>query len=372
MKILLLGPYPPPYGGVERYCEYVHKSFLSNKYELDLFRTDIPINFRPSSLTEKYTWNIIKRDGFRSTIKILLIVFKYFIELNKLLSQNKYDKIHVFSTAGYGFFRNTIHIIIAKRKGVFSIFHHLGQIDDLYKNSNSIIKIIIRFCLNLADFHILQSPNLANFLSEITNKPVIYIYNGIDIVQDDYSLKGKNDNIFRIVSLGTLGHKKGTFDLIDVAEKVKKKYKNFQFILIGGGEYNKILDLVKKKGLDDIVKITGPLPEKEKQFFLKSSDLFVLPSYAEGLPLSLLEAMQFGLPIISSKVGAIPEVINENNGFTINPGDQIKLMENIEELFHNKDKRNKISCYNKIEAKNKYSIERVIEQIDEVYSNRFK
>ena len=96
-------------------------------------------------------------------------------------------------------------------------------------------------------------------------------------------------------------------------------------------------------------------------------DVFVLPSYNEGLPISILEAMSYNLPIISTKVGGIPEILkNEYNGYLINPGDLIALENAISALINNPSKR-KLQGKRSGEIVKSFLPEQVIRQLDYLY-----
>lgn len=370
LKVLLVGPIPPPMGGIVRYCQDIIESELAQKNEITLFQDNIPHQYRPSITTAKNTWNIISRDGLSSTIKVFGFVLKKFFQLNTVLTKNKFDIMHVLSTAGYGFFRNTIHIIIAKRHGVKTVFHLLGQIDDLYKEANPLLRKVITFCLNRADIHIVQSPLLAEFVQGITKRPVYSIFNGVKTEQlappDGYAHSTGNN--VEVVTLGYLGYQKGTFDILEVAQRVKEKLPAVRFTFVGGGEVDKFAKLAQEKDVSSCVRFLGRVEDDVCIKMLQSSDIFLLPSHAEGQPIALLEAMACGLPVISSTVGSIPEIIKEGeNGFIVKPGDIEMITKYIETLTQDASLRERMGRVNTYEAEKKYNLKRVMNEIQRVY-----
>ena len=121
--------------------------------------------------------------------------------------------------------------------------------------------------------------------------------------------------------------------------------------------------------IEEYVKILGQVPEGEKILQLRSSDIFVLPTFSEGLPISLLEAMAAGLPIISTPVGAIPEVIDEGkNGFLIQPGDYEALAEKIVILAKDHKARQEMGKNNLVKIMEQYDQSIIIRKLSNVYS----
>ena len=115
---------------------------------------------------------------------------------------------------------------------------------------------------------------------------------------------------------------------------------NFRLLIGGDGEIEKVQQYIKDNKLDNVAEYIGWVSGEEKIKLLNEVDVFILPSYNEGLPISVLEAMSYNLPIISTTVGGIPEILkNEYNGFLINPGDLIALESAISTLINNPSKR---------------------------------
>jgi glycosyltransferase involved in cell wall biosynthesis len=300
----------------------------------------------------------------------LAFVAKRMLELDSTLRKKPYDILHVLSGAGYSFFRNALHIKIARRYGVKTVFHLLGQIDDMYRDALEPTKRFISFCLDLADVHLVQSPLLAEYVRKITKRPVYSIFNGVETASlhpvDGYA--HSNGRVIKVITLGYLGYQKGTYDIINAAERLKNKCPEIEFILVGGGEIEKFEKLVASKNLLNRISFMGIIPDNQRTRMLQNSDLFLLPSHAEGQPIALLEAMAAGLPIISSTVGSVPEVVKEGvNGFLFQPGDIDRIATYVEFLADNKALREKMGRFNAQEAKEKYQIERVMWEIQNVY-----
>lgn len=130
----------------------------------------------------------------------------------------------------------------------------------------------------------------------------------------------------RILFLGRLGHRKGTFDLLRAFSSVAKVFPESRLVCAGDGSVDAVRHLAREAGLDLRVECPGWLSVDQARDELARADVFVLPSYAEGLPMSLLEAMASGLPVIASRVGGIPSLVRDGvNGLLIDAGDSAAL-----------------------------------------------
>ena len=160
--------------------------------------------------------------------------------------------------------------------------------------------------------------------------------------------------------------RKGVYDLIQAAEKIVGKNSKVKFILCGDGEIQKVRELIEKKGLSKNFEVPGWIEDKEK--YLKKADIFVLPTYHEGLPNAILEAMAAGLPVISTPVGGIPEAVQEGkNGFLINPGEVSRLQEKMLLLMGNLLLRKRMGKYSRKIAEDKFDIRKILHQLGMIY-----
>ena len=276
--------------------------------------------------------------------------------------------VQVFTSSFWGFWRSCLYILVAKSFKVKVIFHLLNAIDNFWEESSAFSKSLIRLALNKSDLLLVQSNGIKNFVNSITRTNVIAIYNGIKLREYDdsppknYLYNGK----IKIVFLGALTHNKGVYDLIQASSKIK--HKDISYIFIGSGDIEKLKRYGKENGVGNQLTFVGEITDNHKEKLLIESDVFVLPSYAEGQPLAILEAMCAGLPIISTNVGSIPEIVEDGkNGFIIEPGNIEKLADKISLLIENKVLAKNISDHNYISARELYNIERVFVELSEVY-----
>ena len=138
----------------------------------------------------------------------------------------------------------------------------------------------------------------------------------------------------RLVFLGLLARAKGVFDLIDALSRLRPEcLGRTRLVLAGNGDAPAVRDLAERRGLTRFVEVRDWLGPAERDQLLASADAFVLPSYVEGLPMALLESMAWGLPVISTTVGSIPEHVRDGvQGLLVQPGDVSELASAIERI----------------------------------------
>jgi glycosyltransferase involved in cell wall biosynthesis len=135
------------------------------------------------------------------------------------------------------------------------------------------------------------------------------------------------------IYLGIMDHRKGAFDLVNAFANIHKNGAPVRLIMAGDGEVDTVRTMVKELGVEEISTIFNWITPEQRDRLLEESDVFVLPSHHEGLPMAMLEAMSWGLPVISTPVGGIPEVIIEGqNGFLIQPGNVDELTQAMHQL----------------------------------------
>ena len=128
--------------------------------------------------------------------------------------------------------------------------------------------------------------------------------------------------MFTLLFLGLLAEDKGIYDLLDVIARHKTEFAGRLQLLIGGnGDAERVKNFIAQHGLIDIIKFAGWVSGEKKSQLFNTADAFILPSYHEGVPISILEAESYALPVISTQVGGIPEIVT-GNGILFKPGDK--------------------------------------------------
>ena len=154
-------------------------------------------------------------------------------------------------------------------------------------------------------------------------------------------------------------------EAMDIAVKSNPKIKLF---IAGDGEKEKVQNLIKEKGLSDNIKLVGWLNFEEKLELMKNISTVILPSHGEGLPMSILEGMAAGKAIISTAVGAIPEVVSEENGILFQPEDVEVLAQSILKCSLNPGLLLRMSENNMQKMKEQYDMKKMHEKLAAYYA----
>lgn len=145
----------------------------------------------------------------------------------------------------------------------------------------------------------------------------------------------RDDGVTRFLFLGQLGDRKGIFDILNAISSAGLT--GFKLTVGGNGEVDRFKAEVARLGLGDRVEYVGWVTGDMKDRLLRQSDVMILPSYNEGLPISILEAMAYGKGVISTPVGGIPEVIADGvNGLLVAPGDTAAIAAAMKAYIDNK------------------------------------
>lgn len=342
MRVLMIGPAREVHGGVS--------AVINNYYEAELDKK-IEMEYLPSM-----------KDGSK-WCKLFVALSAY---VKFICIAWKYDIVHIHMASDASFYRKSLFILLAKiyRKKLI-VHEHGGNFREFYYESKSKLKqrFICRV-LNLADKFIVLSEEWYEFFNPIVKKELLQIVNNAIVVPDIEKKEYRNHSI---LYLGRITPEKGIRELVSAFEYVRKKYPDS--VLYLGGIFEEEAFSKEIEGREGI-SFLGWIGKELKNKMLSECSIFALPSYFEGQPISLLEAMACGCCCVSTQVGGIPQIITHNhNGILVEAKNQEQLTNSLLSVIDNAEIKSRMGAEAKNTIREKYDIQLRIDQLLEIYKS---
>lgn len=288
--------------------------------------------------------------------KILLFAISLVRLFFRLLFDTHIEIVHIHSAAGTDFKRSTMILNLAKLFNKKVIFHsHASQFKVFYNGADIATKQWILTNLRKTNMLIVLSESWKNWFEKIgiDSSKIIILHN---ITGYPQLVDSSRESMYpiRYLFMGEIGQRKGVFDIIRTLAKYKSELEGKIILRIGGNKNEEeLLSVVHKCEVEEMVHFEGFVSGEKKINMLNWADIYILPSFNEGLPISILEAMSYSMPIISTAVGGIPEVVNSTNGILVTPGNDEEIfaamrhyVNHIEDIdLHGKESYRRVETY---------------------------
>ncbi len=308
----------------------------------------------------------------------LLLAAKHGLTFLWLLLTKRPRIVYVpVSQAWLPFLRDCLFLVPARLFRRRVVIHlHGGSFGRFYRQSSPLMRWIIRFALGKARCAIVLGKNVVDAFDGVLPREMIRIVpNGIPDAFADRAperSKGAEMQAPVLLYLSTLVAEKGFLDLLMALPKVRKRAGNVRTVVAGEWcserDRETALQLIERAGLENVVEFTGPVGPERKRELLANADALVLPTYNEGHPYVILEAMSAGLPIISTNVACIPETVRDGvEGFLIDSGDIDALADRIGQLLTNGSLRKEMGKNSRRRFLEQYTYEKFAERMESVF-----
>lgn len=351
MKVLMIGNHESVHGGITS----VIQQMLTHNWSSD----DIEMKFLATY-----------RGG--NTIKKIAYFSESLLKLCYRICFDKPDIVHIHMSHHGSFDRANLIQRICKANKISVIIHlHGSEFEKYYLGCNSKKQNKISGFFNASDAVIVLGEKWKEFISTIATTSKVKVFNNsIEIPKNQICI---NEREVKFLFLGVLFERKGVMDLLHAISMIYKELESneikISFNIAGTGpEESKLKEYVQKAKIEKYVNFVGWISGEEKKRMLLNNHVLVLPSYNEGLPIAILEAISFGLPIISTNVGSIEEaVINNENGFLFTPGDVEALANSILKLFSDANLRYRMSKKSRTLAEEKFDDKKYFRRMELLY-----
>ena len=366
--VRIIGPTTPATGGMETYIRELMQSKLSTEFDLQLFDISKPSIRKYQSRNYTGYSAVLKRSPFLSVASFALS-FLFLARFVIYMFTRKADIVHIHTASYTSFWEKVLYILLCKWARVPVILHvHGAMFDRFYREQPGYVKRMIRFYLKQCEKVVVLSQYWFDFFSQLTNPDQLRIVaNGVsvsDFAQQQFEKSGPPALLF----LGELSRRKGIQDLIRVLPQVKQEIPELLVYIAGPGNLPELQAACKQEGIDSDIYFMGEIYGREKLQLLQSCWVYVLPSYAEGQPMAIIEAMAAGLAVVGTCVGGVPDMLNKQSGNMLcAPGDLEELGHGLIALLGNRELSLETGRKNQQVAIERYNIDTNMAKIKSCY-----
>ena len=391
VEVCFVSPeYLPLSGGTGSYVYYLSKELIKNGYTTSVVTgygesKDIKINNQQRAFFLKtFKAPIIRSFLFAGTA---------FQKLKKINDKISVDITHInlplvpSFAVPKNFGKTLITTVHSTWKGEAEAIRN-----EPYSRLNSNERFMVSFnrVLRFFEEQTLERSNKLIAVSDFTRRELLkyynvkedkirVIHNGVDIhkfapPEDKAKVKqelGFSNKEFNILSVGRLYARKGLFTLIKSVSIVAKKYRNVKLIISGKGQSNemkKLVDYAKKLGIRSNILFTGYFPDAKLPKLYQAADIFAFSTFYENLPFAVLEALSSRLPVVTTNVGGIPEMIEDGkNGFLVPPANSAALSDRIIYLIENPAAASEMANQARETVENRFDWRLIVKKVIKVY-----
>jgi glycosyltransferase involved in cell wall biosynthesis len=249
------------------------------------------------------------------------------------LVRDRHAIVHVHSASRASFWRKALFMELAHAFGCPVIFHlHGGGFAEFYQRCGRLRQALVRRFLERAAQVVVLSEQWRRWVAErVPAASVTCIPNPVSDVHLVHApARGR-----MILYVGRLDRAKGLVDLLEALSALRLRMPDATLVCAGDGDARTLRLEAEKLGVADAVSFTGWIGAEQRRALMQRASVFVLPSYFEAMPMSLLEAMAARLPVIATRVGGIPDVVEDGvSGLLFEPGDVAALHRLIARVLH--------------------------------------
>lgn len=288
-----------------------------------------------------------------------------------LLILQRVSLVHCHAAMKGSFWRKSIFALLARVAGVPVIFHlHGSEMKPFVDSQPLLLQRLIAWLLAKQSVVVVLSESWLHYVKSISPKANVEILPNY-VVLPDLRAKSESDlDKVNFLFLGVVGTRKGVYDLLPAFKTAVTEVPTLRLTIGGNGEVEQAQKIASELGIDSKILFAGWVSGEDKLKLLQQAHIYVLPSYNEGLPVSLLEAMSWQVPVISTRVGGIPELVRDGvDGVLIEAGDQVALASAIIKLAKEIGLRNQMGSAAREQVEQNFSKLAVLPRLERLYAS---
>ncbi len=265
--------------------------------------------------------------------------------LKSLISDWEPDLFHIHVADGASFYRKMVYFEQARASSKPVVLHNnFAHLEDLFERDR-VHEALIRRAYSEADQVHVVSNDMAECIRDWTDgkATIRVLFNPVPAGEFPWSGPRGPKERPTVLFMGRVGERKGIFDLVEAWPKVLEQVPSAGLRVGGDGDLDRLRARLEELGISGSVEVLGWISGQDRLDAYAKADVYCLPSYAEGLPVSVLEAMASGLALVGTDVDGFPDAIVEGKtGFMITPGDRESLADRLVRLLANTELRDRM------------------------------
>ena len=344
-RVVMIGTSVHTHGGISAVVASYERAGLFSRW---------PIDYVPSHC-----------DGSR--LAKLACALRGFAAMGWLALRHPHALLHVHVASRASFWRKCAFMALARIAGWPVVFHlHGGGFADFYEQGSPRARRTIRFFLDRAACIVTVSERWSTWVRGVSaNRRVACIPNAVALPRAN-SLR-RDEALIAFV--GRLEEAKGILDLVEALAEVRIAIPGARLECAGEGDLGALADCAHQLGVAHGVRSLGWLDPRERDRLLARAAVFALPSHAEGLPMSLLEAMAAGCPVVAAACGGIPDLVVDGvNGLLVPPGDTEALACALHRLLVDRPLAERLGREARATIARRYTAEAALERLEQLYT----
>jgi glycosyltransferase involved in cell wall biosynthesis len=353
--VVVIGALPPPANGVTLSLRHLLESPLAERFELTHVDVSDPREIsKVERLDLRNVWLGLKAIALSAGALARKPALCYLP-----LARNR-----------LGVLRDGLLLVLARLLGVPAVAHfHGAGFDAFYRSEPAAMRLLIRLALSRrTHVVVLGNTRRDDFRGLVPPERVHVVANGIpDVAKPPADRDGRC-----VVYLGNLSARKGVFDFLEASAHVLSELGDARIVVAGPwfrpADQQVAQQRIAELGLAGRVLFPGPVDEAGKVALLAGADLLALPSYHEGMPLVILEALRSGVPVVATQVGSVPETVADGvEGRLVEPGDVDGLAACVLELLRDDALRARLAKAARARYEREFTLDRFASQLAAVF-----
>jgi glycosyltransferase involved in cell wall biosynthesis len=256
--------------------------------------------------------------------------------------------VHIQVSERGSFLRKGLLLLLARLIGMKMILHHHGaELVPFFTDSNAIMRWWVSYISRSATLNIVLGQRSRDFVVDqigVAPNKIVVLYNAVRNPPAPQGIGAKLDAPPLLLMMAHLIPRKGVGEFLQALAQLRRRGVNFKAVLAGGGEIQRYQREASSLQISDLCSFTGWLSPGDAQKLLASADVLLLPSFEEGLPMVILEALSLGKPVITTPVGSIPEVLEDKRTcLFVEPGNVDQLTDAIVRIIDDQALRTTLS-----------------------------